>query len=101
MQVLGFMYRGAGLRAALFAAPFISRTAVDWLVPAVDFHTRSIVSTWLGAGILLLAGFAAAWRSGSIVAGSVLGLATRRSAIIGAATLLAVWERSRKLLITK
>jgi hypothetical protein len=74
-QVLGFMTRGAGLWAALFGAAFIARTAMDWLLPTVDFHARSMASTWLGIGILLAAGFAAALRSGSIAAGTVLGLA--------------------------
>src|ERR1700730_9011292 len=47
-QVLGFMARGAGLWATLFGAAFVVRTAMDWLVPTVDFHARSIVSTWVG-----------------------------------------------------
>src|ERR1700730_8345593 len=67
-QVLGFMSRGAGLWAALFAAAFIARTAMDWLDPTVNFHARSMVSTLLGIGILLVAGFAAGRRSGSIAA---------------------------------
>ena len=96
MQVLGFMSRGAGLWVALFGTAFIARTAMDWLVPTVDFHARSRVSTWLGIGILLVAGFAAGRRSRSIVAGTVLGLATTAVAaaisIIGAVALLATWH---------
>jgi hypothetical protein len=95
-QVLGFMSRGASPWAALFGAAFISRTALDWLVPTVDFHARSTVSTWLGICILLSAGFAAARRSGSIAAGTVLGVAATAAgaaiSIIGAAALLAIWH---------
>jgi hypothetical protein len=95
-QVLGFMSRGAGLWAALFGAAFIARTAMDWLDPTVDFHARSMVSTLLGIGILLVAGFAAGRRSGSIAAGTALALATTAVgaaiSIIGAAALLATWH---------
>jgi hypothetical protein len=80
----------------LFGAAFIARTAMDWLAPTVDFHARSMVSTWLGIGILLFAGFAAGRRSGSIAAGTALGLATTAVgaaiSIIGTAALLATWH---------
>ena len=97
-QVLGFVSRSARTWAALFAAAFITRTAIDWLVPTSDFHARSMVSTILGCGILLLAGFWAAFRSGSFGAGPVAGIATAAIAapiqIVGAAALLAVWHDS-------
>jgi hypothetical protein len=95
-QVLGFVWRGARLWAALFAAAFIARTAIDWLAPTTDFHFRSTVSTILGVGILLLAGFWTSLRSGSFVAGTVIGIATvaiaAPIAIVGAGALLAVWH---------
>jgi VIT1/CCC1 family predicted Fe2+/Mn2+ transporter len=95
-QVLGFVSRNARLWAALLGAAFISRTAFDWLVPTVDVHTRSIVSTYLAIGILLIAGFAAARRSGSVVAGTVLGLATMAIgaavSVCGAGVLLIMWH---------
>ena len=92
-QVLGFVWRNARLWAALSAAAFIARTALDWLVPPADFHARANVSTVLGAGIVLLAGFWAASRSGSLAAGPVIGVATAALAapmeVMGALTLLA------------
>jgi hypothetical protein len=95
-QVLGFMSRRAGLWAALFGAACIARTAMDWLVPTADFHGRSLVSTWLAIGILLVAGFAAGRRSGSIAAGTALGVITTAVAaaisIAGATALLAIWH---------
>jgi len=95
-QVLGFVWRGARLWAALFAGAFVARTALDWLFPATDFHIRSQVSTALAAGILLAAGFWAAWRSGSFAAGAVAGFATTAFAAvlsIGCTTvLLAIWH---------
>jgi hypothetical protein len=97
-QVLGFVWRGARLWAALFAAAFIARTAVDWLSPTADFHSRATISTFVGVSILLIAGFWAASRSGSVVAGLVMGVATAVIAapikIVAAATLLAVWHDS-------
>jgi hypothetical protein len=63
-QMLRFMARGAGLWAALSGAAFIARTAMDWLAPTVDCRARSMASTWLGIGILLLAGYAAAGAPG-------------------------------------
>jgi hypothetical protein len=92
-QVLGFVWRSARLWAALFAAAFLARTALDWLVPPADFHARANVSTLLGAGIVLVAAFQAAARSGSVAAGPVIGLATAAIAapleLVGAMTLLA------------
>jgi hypothetical protein len=95
-QVFGFVLRGARLWAALFAAAYVARTALDWLAPTSDFHTRSEVSTALAAGILLASGFWAAWRSGSFAAGAAVGLVTTAIAavlnIAGTAALLAIWH---------
>jgi hypothetical protein len=96
MQVLGFVSRGARAWAVLFGAAFVTRTALDWLAPPLNFHTRSTVSTVLGVGILVAAGLWASWRSGSFVAGTVAGVtATAIGAVIsviGAAGLLAIWH---------
>jgi len=96
LQVLGFVWRNARLWAALFAVAFLVRTALDWLLPPVDFHARANISTLLGAGIMLLAGFWAASRSGSFAAGPIVGIATAAFAVplevLGAATLLAGWH---------
>jgi hypothetical protein len=95
-QVFGFVWRDARLWAALFGAAVVTRTAMDWVAPPIDFQTRSAVSTALGAGILLAAGFWAAWRSGSFVAGTVAGAATAGIgacvSIVGAGALLALWH---------
>lgn len=95
-QVLGFVWRGTGLWAGLFACAFVGRTAFDWLQPTTDFYTRSQVSTALAAGILLAVGCWTAWRSGSFAAGPVAGFATTAFAAVmsvgGAAGLLAIWH---------
>ncbi len=92
-QVLGFVWRSARPWAALFAVAYLVRTAMDWLMPPADFHTRANVSTLLGAGILLLAGFWAASRSGSVAAGPAMGVAIAAVAapieVLGAVALLA------------
>jgi hypothetical protein len=96
VQVLGFVLRGARLWAALFAGAYVARTALDWLQPTTDFHTRSEVSTALAAGILLASGFWAAWRSGSFAAGAAVGFATTAIGAVlsigGVVVLLAIWH---------
>ena len=93
-QVLGFAWRDALLWATLSAIAFITRTAMDWLVPTVDFQARATATTVLGAGILLLAGFWTAQRSGSFAAGTVIGVAITAIAAaidtVGSVALLAV-----------
>jgi hypothetical protein len=95
-QVLGFVLRGARLWAALFAGAYVARTALDWLRPTTDFHTRAEVSTALAAGILLVSGFWTAWRSGSFAAGAAVGLVTTAIAAVlsigGVVLLLAIWH---------
>jgi hypothetical protein len=95
-QVLGFAWRSIGWWAGLFAAAFLTRTALDWLAPPADFHPRSLVTTLVAIGILLGAGFSASWRAGSVLAGVFAGVAaTAIAAVIslaGASLLLAVWH---------
>lgn len=95
-QVFGYAWRSAGVWATLFAASFLVRTAIDWRLPTSDFHMRSTVSTSLGLGIFLLAGFWAGARTGSIRAGAIVGLVSAAAAVplqlIGAALLTALWH---------
>lgn len=80
-QVGGFVARANGVWAALWAVAFVARDALDQFVPTSDFHARSTVSTATAAAIFLSAGFWAAWRSQSIRAGALAGVA---SASLGA-----------------
>jgi hypothetical protein len=100
-QVFGFVSPGARLLGALFGAAFVARAALDWFVPTLDFHTRATVSTWLGIGIMLVTGSWAAWRCGSVVAGTLAGVATAVVgavvSIVGAAALLAIWHDPQTL----
>jgi hypothetical protein len=93
-QVLGFAWRSTRLWAALFAAAFLARTALDWLAPPADFYVRSLVTMYLAIGILLWAGFSASWRVGSIRAGAVAGILSTAMAapisLAGTLMLLAV-----------
>jgi hypothetical protein len=95
-QVLGYGWRSAGAWATLFAVAFLTRTAMDWRLPTTDFHTRSMVTTSLGLGIFLLAGFWAGSRSGSVRAGAIVGLVTAGLAVplqlAGAAMLATIWH---------
>jgi hypothetical protein len=101
IQVLGVVVRAARIWAALFATAFITRTALDWLVPPVDFHARSTVSTLVGIGLLLATGLWAAMRSGSLLAGTFAGFAATAIgaviSVIGAAALLVIWHDSNTL----
>ena len=93
---LGVVARSARIWAVLFAAAFLTRTALDWLSPPVDFHARSTVSTIVGIGLLLAAGLWTSMRSGSLLAGTCAGVATTAIgaliSIVGAAGLLAIWH---------
>ena len=95
-QVFTFVSPGVRLFAALFSAQFLLRTALDWFLPPLDFHFRSTVSTAVGAGTLVAAGFWAAWRSHSFVTGAIAGSLTAGiasiSSIVGTAIMLAVWH---------
>jgi hypothetical protein len=95
-QVLGYVWRAARVWALLFATASIVRTALDWFNPPGDFSTRSAASTFIGIGILLVAGSRAAWRTGSLVAGTVAGVATTLLAAVlsvsGAGLLIAIWH---------
>ena len=88
-QVAGFAWRANRTWASLLGVAFVARTALDWLLPTADFHARSMVSTTVSAGILLWAGFLTAWRTQSLRAGALAGIAT---ALVGAAVLLAIWH---------
>jgi hypothetical protein len=85
----------------LFAAGFLARTALDWLVPPVDFSPRSLVTTYLALGLLLCAGFTASWRAGSMRAGAFAGTTTTAVAalisLVGAWVLLALWHDPRTM----
>lgn len=95
-QVMGYAWRSAGVWATLFAASFLVRTAIDWRIPTTDFHLRATVSTSLGIGIFLLAGFWAGWRTGSVRGAAIVGLVTAALAIplqiIGDLLLVALWH---------
>jgi len=101
MQVLGFLSPSIPLFAILFSAQFLARTAIDSFVPTQDFHTRSTVTTDLSVGILLAAGFWAAWRLGSFAAGAFAGFMTAALAsvisILGSAILLAIWHDPQRM----
>jgi len=79
-QILGFLHWDTRLSAALLGAATIARTALDWRVPTVDFHTRASVSTAIAAGLLCSAGFSASWRSQSPWTGAFAGVVSSATA---------------------
>ena len=95
-QVAGFAWRANRTWAGLLSGAFVARTALDWLSPTVDFQARSMVSTIVSAGIFVSAGFWAAWRTHSLRAGALAGIATALIgaiiSVVGAALLLTIWH---------
>jgi hypothetical protein len=93
---MGFVMRSNVVPALLFSGAFVARTALDWLQPPTDFHTRSMISTLVATSILLVSGFFASWKSGRGLAGGLSGVVTTALAAvtstIGALGLLAIWH---------
>ena len=76
-QVAGFVWRRAWLPGVLLAASVLGREALDWwLSPTTEFYARATVSTWLAISIFVGVGWWSAWRSRSLAAGALAGLAT-------------------------
>lgn len=95
-QVIGFAIRNAGVWGALFGVAIVVRTALDWFVPTQDFSVRSAISTYAGIGLLLAAGFWSAWRSGSMISGTLSALLAAAIgsliSVIGAAGMLVMFH---------
>lgn len=95
-QVGGYLVRHSGVWAVLFSGAFLARQVYDTLVPTTDFHFRAEVTTYTAVGLLLGGGFWAAWRSGSMLAGLLAGIATTAIAavisVIGGGVILAIWH---------
>lgn len=85
----------------LLGGAVLARTALDWFVPTGDFSVRSAISTYIGIGVLLVAGFWSAWRSGSFASGPFSAVAAAVvSAIVsiaGAGALLALFHDQQTL----
>jgi hypothetical protein len=100
-QVAGFVWRDNRLWAVLLGGAFVTRTAVDWLAPPADFSVRSTTLTFVTVGVLMCAGFRAAWRSRSVQAGPLAGTVTSLIAAAissaGAIVLLAMRHDSQTL----
>ena len=95
-QVIGFVIRSNAVPALLFGGAFVARTALDWLQPPAEFHTRSLISTLVAISILLVSGTIASWKSGTILAGGLSGVATTALAAlmstVGTLLLLVIWH---------
>ena len=95
-QVFSFVWRRAAIFAGLFALAFIARTALDWRMPAADYHARSAISTGVAFLILLVVGYGSGSRSRSFASGALIGTATVVLSIplqlAGVLSLFAVWH---------
>lgn len=100
-QVSGFLWRTVRTWAVLLSGAFVARSAYDWFAPTGDFHVRASVSTAIAAVLLLSTGFAAAWRSSSLLAGPLAALAMSQVAAVisvaGAAVLVSIWHDTQTM----
>src|SRR5262245_58937130 len=94
-------WSGSWVWGTLFGVAAVARTALDWFAPTADFSARSAISTYVGVGLLLVAGFWTAWRSGSFISGLLTAvLSAAIGAVIsiaGAAGMLAVFHDSQTM----
>jgi hypothetical protein len=101
MQVGSYIARSHLVWAVLFAGAFLARQAYDAFVPTTEFYQRSAVTTYTAVILLLGGGYWAAWRSGSMLAGLLAGIAITAIAavisIVGGAVLLAIWHDAATL----
>ena len=95
-QVLGFVSHAAQPSAMAFAGATFATGPLEWLVPFPNPDARSVVPLLICAGILLVPGYRAGSRTGSIVAGLAIGVtATAIAAPITTfltVVLLAAWH---------
>jgi hypothetical protein len=95
-EVAGFVLRAVGPWGLALGAASVTRTALDWLAPPIDFHARSVASSYLALSLIAGSGVHMAWRSGRIASGAVAGLAATAisavTSIAGTAILLAIWH---------
>jgi hypothetical protein len=75
-QLAGFIWYQHRVTAALLAAAFLIRAALDWHLPAGNFHARSSVLTAITAAILAASGFIRARHSMDLRAAALAGGAT-------------------------
>jgi hypothetical protein len=95
-QVAGFVWRTTWMWGVLLSALIVGRTALDWFVPPADFKLRAIVTTYAAMGIFVAVGVWAAYRTRSVGAGALAGLATGTISfvlsLVGHLALLAIWH---------
>lgn len=83
-QVAGLVWRSTWPCGALLTTSIVGRDTLDWwLSPTQDFYARSIVSMTIAVALFTGAGLWTAWRSRSLSASAVAGLATGAIAAIG------------------
>ncbi len=75
-QMIGFAQRAGLVWGVLLAASVVARDTLDWwLSPTQEFYARSLVSTAIAVSLFISAGLVTAWRSRSIRAGALVGVA--------------------------
>ena len=100
-QTAGFVLRATWWWGALSAAAVMARDAFDWFVPPETFTARASATTYTAIALFLAAGFFTSWRTRSLRAGVLAGIATGLiSALLvwaGSLVMLGLWHDERML----
>jgi hypothetical protein len=95
-QVASFLLRASWTWGALIAGALVFRYLLDTLAPPADYSLRAAVLSYTIILSSLLAGFAAAWRTRSILAGVLISTCAAKIgavlSIAGTAVMLAIWH---------
>jgi hypothetical protein len=100
-QAAGFLWRATWWWGLLLAMAALSRSALDWFVPPATFYVRSVVTTYTAIGFFLTAGFWTAWRTrslgASVIAGIAIGVTSAALDLMGSLVMLGIWHDPRTL----
>jgi hypothetical protein len=100
-QVAQFVWLAARPWAILFSLMFVSRTAIDWLLPTDDSKVRAAVTTGVASTIVAVAALRASARCRSVASGILAGMTCVAVAapfdLAGVMILLGVWHDAATL----
>ena len=75
-QVIGFVWRAPLTWGLVFGAFMSGRAVLDAFSPPADWYLRSAVTSWTAIALIVLAGAWSARRTGRVVSGALVALAT-------------------------
>jgi len=98
-QVAGFASRATGLWAIAVAVVQLARDMLDWYLPPLDYTMRSLVTTYVVAGIFIALGCWHAWKTRSLrstaCAAGLTGVTAAALKLIGIVLVITIWPDTR------